>query len=295
MGAPVGVRSYPQALSRMSLLWVMLALRRALLREWAMGRTKKDERVVVVCGHPGCGKSQTVRRSRVTKCDGYMCKRDHGPGDRPPPGMVREVVWQAAGGFDGWRDIVLDAVQRAAFARAERLALFALAQGIPRAETDALASALVAPAGRGRRHLLTVTGAGVEGVGVEVSTGIGLTEDGRVEIEDVHAVALTVLLLRSKREGGAVLRTFTDETAYFTPKGTPVPVKELRGWFLADHMMHPLSSDEMREALTTDVESGTSILLERGVRPEAAWRVPWRSLPLGLDSGTDPTDSGKGA
>ncbi|MFD6419698.1 hypothetical protein [Streptomyces sp. NPDC060194] len=59
----------------------------------------------VVCEHAGCGKSQTVRRSRLTGCAGYACHPAHLSRSGPAPGTVREEVMHAAGGFWGRRDV----------------------------------------------------------------------------------------------------------------------------------------------------------------------------------------------
>jgi hypothetical protein len=71
--------------------------------ESAVGGKKRTgvvaTRITIVCGGDGCEKSQTLRRSRVVACDGYMCRMDHGPRDKSAPGLVREIVMHAAGGF----------------------------------------------------------------------------------------------------------------------------------------------------------------------------------------------------
>lgn len=62
-------------------------------------------RVTVTCH--GCGRTETVRASRLQPCDGYCCVWWHGPDTHPAPGLSRDWVVNAARGFDGWRDAAL--------------------------------------------------------------------------------------------------------------------------------------------------------------------------------------------
>ncbi|MET8836579.1 hypothetical protein ABZV78_22035 [Micromonospora sp. NPDC004540] len=81
-------------------------------------------KVVVRC--TGCAKTQTLRPSRIEPCDGYYCTPEHGPKDDQPPGLVREQIIHAAGGFWGWRDVVPSQEDMDAIARAR--AIMALGQ-----------------------------------------------------------------------------------------------------------------------------------------------------------------------
>lgn len=74
------------------------------------------QKVVVKCD--GCVKTQTLRPSKIEPCDGYCCTSEHGPKTRQRPGLMRQQIINAAGGFWGWRDVVptqqdMDAVARA--------------------------------------------------------------------------------------------------------------------------------------------------------------------------------------
>ncbi len=228
-------------------------------------RTKnKAAMVTIECGHPGCEKSQTLRRSRVTRCDGYMCRHEHGPGEGPPPGLVREIVPAAAGGFTGWRDIVVDEEGRASLERARHLALLGLAQTVPQERVVSLLQALVGPAGRGLNNLLTIN---------QMSTAVLLGRDGTPVVELPNVAAAMCSMLDQGHQGGVVLRTFTKQTAYVTSGGRAIPVKEVRGWVIGAGVLHPLSAAETRVAHCTDAETGRPLPQERGVLFLDAWPV----------------------
>jgi hypothetical protein len=65
-----------------------------------------EPRTTIAC--PGCGRTQTVRRSRLTRCDIYTCglgRCSHNPEyklpERPNDLYMVEHVLNAAGGFSG--------------------------------------------------------------------------------------------------------------------------------------------------------------------------------------------------
>jgi hypothetical protein len=68
----------------------------------------EEPRVTVSCA--GCGRTQTLRRSRLIQCDYYTCSLgcckqnpDFKLPDRPNDLYITELVLQAAGGFSGAR------------------------------------------------------------------------------------------------------------------------------------------------------------------------------------------------
>lgn len=213
--------------------------------------------ITITCGHSGCGRTQRLRRKKLIPCDGYMCRRDHGAVNDPPPGLVREIVVQAAGGFDGWRDVVPDEELLAAMARARRLALYGLAQTIPVEEVEAVIRVLVAPAGAATRGILVVD---------EMSTGVEVAADGSLIVELPNVAAVFCAMLRQKAtRAGVVLRTFTGSPA--------ATAAEVRGWFMSAGRLHPLAAADIRSAHCTDSSSGRSMPPEPGVTFHDAWPV----------------------
>jgi len=95
-----------------------------------MGQTEK---VTIYC-HGGCGRSVTLRKSKVQKADYYLCHTQEN-GARceatlPPllPGKVRRVVIGAAGSFWGYTDQWPDAETAASVMRAQGILAAGLAQ-----------------------------------------------------------------------------------------------------------------------------------------------------------------------
>ncbi len=214
------------------------------------------EYVTIRCSHVGCDKTQRLRRSRLITCDGYACNWEHGPRKRQAPGLMREMVMNAAGGFIGWRDVAPDHEQSSAFDRAQCLKSFATATVVPLESTKRLLGALVEPAGpAGTRNIITIG---------EMSTGVQRTSSG-IEIELPHVAAAFCMSLSRGDVGGVILRTFTNETAFTTAKGCPIPVKEVRGWLMAERQLHPLSEAEMFAAHCEDATTGELLAPEQGV------------------------------
>ena len=82
------------------------------------------QKIVVTCG--GCAKTQAARPSTIEPCDGYYCMPECGPKGRQPPGLLREYLVNAVGGFWGWRDVAATLQARDGIARAR--AILALGQ-----------------------------------------------------------------------------------------------------------------------------------------------------------------------
>lgn len=240
-----------------------------------MGKRTKSRLMTVTCTFAGCQKTQQVRPSRITKCDGYACCSEHLPhndgSSAPPPGLVRETVLTAAGAFWGWRDIPLEPGRHASVERARRLALFGLAQAVPAARVHAVVSALIEPMASGRSlHILHVN---------EMSTGIETDqESGSLEIELPNVVAALCVLLESDQQAGVILRTFTDETVRLPGRSVPLPVKEVRGWLLADGRLQPLTASEIADTYRAgpDPDPAPGVMpppMECDVRFHDAWHV----------------------
>jgi hypothetical protein len=240
-----------------------------------MRKRTKSKLATVTCTFTGCQKTQQARPSRITKCDGYACCAEHLPHNdgstAPPPGFVRETVLNAAGGFWGWRDAPLPPGGHASLDRAGRLALFGLAQTIPAARVHAVVSALIEPvASRRTLHILHVN---------EMSTGIESDdESGSLHIELPNVAAALCVLLGSNQQVGVILRTFTDETVRLPGRRIPLPVKEVRGWLLADGHLQPLTASEVADAYRTgpDPDPSRGMTLRRvdyDVRFHDAWHV----------------------
>lgn len=183
---------------------------------------------------------QRLRRSKLIPCDGYMCRREHGPAEHPPPGLVREIVLYAAGGFEGWRDVVPDEESLASVAKARRLALFGLAQAIPAEEVEAVIRAVVTSTGTATRAILVVD---------EMSTGVEVAADGSLAVELPNVAAVFCMMLRqTTTHAGVVLRTYTGSPA--------APGTEVRGWFMSAGRLYPLPAADIRSAHCTVSSSG---------------------------------------
>jgi hypothetical protein len=91
-----------------------------------VSRRKGAPKVTVQCHE--CEKTQTLRPSTIERCDGYACAWDHGPQERQAPGLVREIVDNAAGGFWGWRDVIPTDEVAQAVRRAREIAVLGAAQ-----------------------------------------------------------------------------------------------------------------------------------------------------------------------
>ncbi|MGN9777372.1 hypothetical protein ACTMS0_16640 [Micromonospora sp. H33] len=85
-------------------------------------------KIVVSCDR--CFRTQTMRPGRVESCDGYFCVTGHGPSGGPPPGLVRELVINAAGGFWGWRDVLPSHEAMSGILRAREILAIGQAQRI---------------------------------------------------------------------------------------------------------------------------------------------------------------------
>jgi hypothetical protein len=101
-------------------------MRKHRYREEASGQERvPQERITIACA--GCGRTQTLRRSKVIVCDAYWC----GVGScnlhpeiqhpAPPDGYVCEVEMYAAGGFSGHTMRPATDVDRMVIKRAQRI------------------------------------------------------------------------------------------------------------------------------------------------------------------------------
>ncbi len=67
----------------------------------------KEQPIKVACA--GCGRTQSVRKSKVTPCEGYTCGLDCcklNPDFKlpeTPSGYIRQTIFGAAGSFFGWK------------------------------------------------------------------------------------------------------------------------------------------------------------------------------------------------
>jgi hypothetical protein len=77
----------------------------------------------------GCGKHQMIRPSKIDRsvqfygcdnCEGYLKARRYALANRPE-GVHMEMVFQAVGGFSGWRMRMSSPEDEAAFARARAI------------------------------------------------------------------------------------------------------------------------------------------------------------------------------
>lgn len=86
----------------------------------------QSEKVTIQC-HGGCGRSVTLRKSKVHKADYYLCqsKQDGARCEKMLPvlqaGKVRVVDMYAAGSFWGYRDEWPDAETAASVIRAREI------------------------------------------------------------------------------------------------------------------------------------------------------------------------------
>ncbi|MBB4944419.1 hypothetical protein FHR32_008825 [Streptosporangium album] len=93
-----------------------------------MGKRKGAVKVTVQCH--GCDKTQTLRPSKIERCDAYACTWEHGPREELAPGLVREIVYNAAGGFWGWRDVLATEEDAQAVRRAREIAVLGVAESV---------------------------------------------------------------------------------------------------------------------------------------------------------------------
>ncbi|MEV6867696.1 hypothetical protein AB0M44_42755 [Streptosporangium subroseum] len=91
-----------------------------------MSKRKAAVKVTVRCHR--CDKTQTLRPSKIERCDGYACTREHGPQEEQAPGLAREIVYNAAGGFWGWRDVIATEEVAQAVRRAREIAVLGVAE-----------------------------------------------------------------------------------------------------------------------------------------------------------------------
>lgn len=90
----------------------------------------KNEKITIFCSG-GCGRSITLRASKVLKCDFYVCSSKTDGQQcaqslpRDPNKHVR-IEFNAAASFTGYTEFSPDAEDRAAVARANRILRVAL-------------------------------------------------------------------------------------------------------------------------------------------------------------------------
>ncbi|XVQ10001.1 hypothetical protein ACQP1W_47060 [Spirillospora sp. CA-255316] len=118
-------------------------------------------------------------------------------------------------------------------------------------------SALTQPTG-GSDHILTL--------GNGWSTAIDQLHDGAYSVEHQAVIDELLRAIEAGEETSIVLRTFTAEIGHTLANGTPIPVKEVRGWHIADGRLHPLSEQQMFAASCTDASTGEPIAPEPSVR-----------------------------
>ncbi|MEV7023824.1 hypothetical protein [Kitasatospora sp. NPDC093558] len=225
---------------------------------------QQAEKVTITC--PGCGFSIKVKPRTARERENWealYCGRnacDYEPPDSP--GMITVIGINAVGSFTGWRHEFPDERQAASLDRARMLALAALARqsGSP---IQAAIGNLVAPAGPGR-HLLHFD---------DWSTAVDLAADGTIEIENPMVAAALHRMVQEGDEVGVILRTFLEEVSHTGPNGVGIPVKEVRGWYLAEGVFHPLTEAEIFSAYCTDADTGEPLPPERGVRYVDAYTV----------------------
>lgn len=93
----------------------------------------QSEKVTIQC-YGGCGRSVTLRKSKVHKADYYLChsKQDGARCEKEMPslqaGKVRVIDMYAAGSFWGYRDEWLDAETAASILRAREILAAGVAQ-----------------------------------------------------------------------------------------------------------------------------------------------------------------------
>lgn len=118
-------------------------------------------------------------------------------------------------------------------------------------------AALTGPTGE-TCHILTL--------GNGWSTAIDKLKDGTYTVENPQVVDELLRAVKAGEEGSVILRTFTPEISHTLANGTRIPVKEVRGWYVADGRLHPVSEQQMFSASCTDAETGEPIAPERAVR-----------------------------
>jgi hypothetical protein len=91
------------------------------------------EKITIFC-YGGCGRSVTLRKSKVHPADFYLCETrldgDRCRGKLPPlmPGKVRGTDMHAAASFWGYTDVWMDAEHAAGVMRAHAILQAGLAQ-----------------------------------------------------------------------------------------------------------------------------------------------------------------------
>ncbi|MEV6768781.1 hypothetical protein AB0N05_09170 [Nocardia sp. NPDC051030] len=116
---------------------------------------------------------------------------------------------------------------------------------------------LIRPAGNSQ-HILTL--------GNGWSTAIEQLHDGTYSVEHPAAIDEILRILERGEEASLILRTFTPEIGHTLPNGTSIPIKEVRGWYINEGVVHPLSEQQMFNASCIDADTGEPIPPERAVR-----------------------------
>lgn len=132
-----------------------------------------------------------------------------------------------------------------------------------------LLRALVEPAGNSTRHLLTIGTADTT-----MSTAIDVDATGALDVELPHVLRKLGALLGAGTQLSLVLRTFGNEVAFTAENGTPIPVKTVRCWLVAQGIAHPQTEAATFAASCTDADTGELLPPERGVEYADAWPVP---------------------
>lgn len=128
----------------------------------------------------------------------------------------------------------------------------------------ALLAVLVRPAGHSG-HILTL--------GNGCSTAIEQLPDGTYSVEHTAVINEILRTLEQGGETSIVLRTFTPEISHTLPNGTPIPIKEVRGWYVNKGILHPLTDHQILDASCTDADTGEPIAPEHAVRYADAYAV----------------------
>lgn len=131
-----------------------------------------------------------------------------------------------------------------------------------------LVRALVAPAGSGTKHILTVgTSAST------MSTAIDVNPRGELDIEFPAVLRTLGASLGNGTPVSLVLRTFSQAIAFTSRTGVGIPVKTVRCWFVAQGVAYPRTKAETFSAFCTDAGSGEPLPPERAVEYADAWEV----------------------
>ncbi|MEV0467299.1 hypothetical protein AB0I30_19885 [Nocardia tengchongensis] len=116
------------------------------------------------------------------------------------------------------------------------------------------------------QHLLTL--------GNGWSTTIEQLRDGTHSVEHPSVIAELLRILEHREQTALILRTFTPEISHVLPNGTPIPVKEVRGWVISDGLAHPLTERQVFDASCVDADTGEPIPPEQAVRYVDAYPLP---------------------